>query len=85
MGVEIGRMWKMFSRALEQQLTSDFRCIVARWLDGLTVEDQQMVQEAIEKHGVFVTWKACKNYSYGGSESAFYRHWKGDCPCSTKN
>lgn len=75
----------MFNKVLMEELPKDFRCIVARWLDALSIEDQSMIHDAIEKHGVFVTWKACKNYSYSGSESAFYRHWKGACPCSAKN
>lgn len=72
----------MFEKVLSQEVKKDFRCVVARWLDTLTDEDQQMVVKAIEDHGVFVTWKASKNYSYTGSESAYYRHWKGTCPCS---
>lgn len=71
----------MFEDVLKQQ-KKDFRCVVARWIDSLSDDDQKMVGEAMQKHGAFVTWKACKNYGYGGSESAFYRHAKGQCPCS---
>lgn len=72
----------MFEDVLKQQMTKDFRCVVARWIDVLSEDDQKMVADAMEKHGVFVTYKACRNYGYSGSESAFYRHARRDCPCS---
>ena len=72
----------MFKEILEAHTKKDFRCVVARWLDSLDEKDQLMVNTAIGEHGIYVTFKACRNYGYDGSESAFYRHGKGDCPCS---
>lgn len=72
----------MFKDVLETVMKKDFRCVVARWLDSLTDNDQQMIAVAFNEHGIYVTYKACRNYGYQGSESAFYRHGKGECPCS---
>jgi len=73
----------MFKDVLEATAKKDFRCVVARWLDSLTDNDQQMIAVAFNEHGIYVTFKACRNYGYQGSESAFYRHGKGECPCSS--
>lgn len=72
----------MFEEVLNLHKRKDFRCVVARWIDSLTDQDQQMVNVAFVEHGFYVTYKACRNYGYQGSESAFYRHAKGQCPCS---
>lgn len=72
----------MFEDILKQQMTKDFRCVVARWLDQLDLKDEQMVEHSIKSNGIGVTFRACRNYGYQGSESAFYRHAKGECPCS---
>lgn len=71
----------MFEEVLTKTAGKDFRCVVARWIDSLEPEDQVMVNKAIVEAGFYVTWKACRNYGYPGSESAFYRHVKGNCPC----
>lgn len=72
----------MFEEVLDAHTRKNFQCVVARWIDVLSESDQKMVNDALEKHGFYVTFKACRNYGYQGSESAFYRHAKGQCPCS---
>lgn len=73
----------MFKDVLEATTKKDFRCVVARWMDALDQKEQAMIHDAIEQYGIYVAFKACRNYGYQGSESAFYRHGKGDCPCSS--
>jgi hypothetical protein len=72
----------MFNDSLKQITKKDFRCVVSRWLDNLDVEDQHMVAKALEEHPLFTVYRACLNYGYNGSQSAFYRHGKGLCQCS---
>lgn len=72
----------MFEDVLRREQLKDFRCVVARWLDQLDLEDQKMVEHSIKSNGIGVTFRACRNYGYLGSESAFYRHGRGQCPCS---
>lgn len=75
----------MFNESLNHVLKKDLRCVVARWLDSLDVEDQQLVAKALDEQPMFTVYRACNNYGYQGSQSAFYRHGKGLCQCLRQN
>ena len=74
---------EMFKDVIENMTKKDFRCVVARWLDSLSEEDCKMVLDAIQEHGSYVTFKACRNYGFQGGETAFNKHARGVCPCSS--
>lgn len=72
----------MLEKIVEETVAKkEMFCVVKRWMDTLEQQELDVLHKALNDHGIHVTWRVVSKYTYRGSESAFYRHFKGMCKC----